>query len=242
MDIFELSRDLVYYGLEQFGKYYSEYRATVLNADDPEGLQRIKVVIPEITGTNQAYQQWVFPKSRYYGDNYGIHILPRKGDTVLITFERGDKDAPLYSFAPTQKNKVVDSNLLGNKIWLKTKSGCLILINEDTGDMSFTNKHGVKLELKGDTLFTGKIHSTLEPFVKGDTLASLLQSLLEKEVSLYTETSVQLAAQGAALNALAPGLGVPLNTLASSFSSKALELSTIITEINSIKSTICFTE
>jgi hypothetical protein len=124
---------LLYQGMEYFGRYYSSYRAYVVENEDPDGMNRIKVVIPQIT-RNSTHARWAYAKNQISGDGYGIHALPQKGDLVFIEFEFGDVKFPMWTFGHYYKGKKpteFDSPL---KYGFKTPAGQIILI-DDTEDV-----------------------------------------------------------------------------------------------------------
>lgn len=84
-------------GLEAFGRYYSYYRARVVDNKDPEFRGRIKVNCPYID-PNTNLPQWVLPMSPYAGKDHGYFFVPEIDEGVYITFEHGHKDYPLYAF------------------------------------------------------------------------------------------------------------------------------------------------
>ena len=68
--------NLLYYGLEvTIGKFYSCYRGYVIDNNDSDDLNRIKVRVPMVTRHN-IHTVWAWPKGVYGGNNYGMQILP----------------------------------------------------------------------------------------------------------------------------------------------------------------------
>jgi len=47
---YESAKTITEQGLESLGRYYSVYRAMVVNNTDPDHMNRIKVAIPEVMG------------------------------------------------------------------------------------------------------------------------------------------------------------------------------------------------
>lgn len=81
-------------GLENYGRYYSLYRANVFSNDDPQGTGRIQVVLPSIS--KKPLQEWANPVADYAGKKYGQFFPPEVGDCVWVAFECGDINYPLY--------------------------------------------------------------------------------------------------------------------------------------------------
>jgi len=82
-------------GLEALGRFYSFYRAKVVDNKDPDFLGRIKVSCPYMN-RGADLPQWVIPMSSYAGKDHGYFFVPEIGEGVWIMFERGDKDYPVY--------------------------------------------------------------------------------------------------------------------------------------------------
>lgn len=91
-----LEEKIVVEGIESLGRYYSNYRARVVNNDDPDDLNRVKVAIP---GINGGIILWAYPKGQHGGNQNGFKYLPPKiGDTVWVSFEQGDPSLPLWEY------------------------------------------------------------------------------------------------------------------------------------------------
>lgn len=73
--------------------FYGPYRATVVNASDPEDRHRVMFQAPQLMGANTS--GWALPIPAT-----GIES-PQVGEQVLVTFEGGDLAHPLY-YANTQ--------------------------------------------------------------------------------------------------------------------------------------------
>ena len=88
-------RDL---GLEYvFKRYYSVYRAEVVENKDPKKRGRIKVRVPALFG-KKTIPIFVTPKDfRNSGPNKGEFYPPTVGDWVFVEFEGGNQDYPIYS-------------------------------------------------------------------------------------------------------------------------------------------------
>lgn len=92
------------FGLENvFNRYYSSYRAKVIDNKDPEKRGRIKVKIPVLFG-DDPLPNWVLPKEfRGAGFNSskktgkGEFYPPKIDDWVFVEFEMGSLTAPMWS-------------------------------------------------------------------------------------------------------------------------------------------------
>lgn len=85
------------------------YRGIVTNNNDPEGLSRVKAVVPQVYGDGLTETDWAWPcvdppnVTVYSGGNPGIPqviartlITPLPSTGVWIAFEGGDIEYPLW--------------------------------------------------------------------------------------------------------------------------------------------------
>ncbi len=87
--------NLLRFGLEYFGRYYGMYRGLVTSNADDENRGRIKVKVPAVFGKEEL-TNWALPVFRSAGNQYGEFWPPEDGDGVLVVFENGDANYPMY--------------------------------------------------------------------------------------------------------------------------------------------------
>lgn len=111
--------------------YYGIYRAKVVQREDERQKGRIKVVIPDISGS-KGKSQWVDLCMNCAYENGGDIAVPKLGDTCWIMFEKGDLNLPVYmgNFFGAFKTPLPD-------------------YDEDTRVISWDN---CRIEMKGDTM------------------------------------------------------------------------------------------
>lgn len=186
---FAFFKDLVYLGLESFGRYYSCYRAYVNDNEDPDKLNRLKLIIPQLNGQN-IYHYWAWPKNNFAGKNYGIQLLPQKGDVVWITFEQGKPEYPIWEhgYFATDEKPTDDEDLNDpNCYWMITPKGIRLKLNDTKNYISIYNRSGdeVRLTENGVSIIAsksislGSLDSSKEPGVLGDTLYDLLTKMID---------------------------------------------------------------
>lgn len=88
---------LIEWGLEYFKKFYGLYRAEVVRIDDPQSRGRIQIRCPEV-GHAAVVNVWVDPSFPAAGLNRGMFWPPEVGDSVWVSFERGDAAKPKVYF------------------------------------------------------------------------------------------------------------------------------------------------
>jgi hypothetical protein len=180
------------YGLEFIGRYYSSYRGFVVDNNDPKGLNRLRVISPIINPYENTEGVWAYPKTNWGGKDYGIQILPQKGDMVWVSFEHGDLAFPIWEFASFGKDEKPSEFDTPLKYGFKTPAGSIIII-DDTEDAESIlvkrkgNKEYIKLELDKFTLEATEIKLGAkgdESAVMGDTLKQTLNDLITQIESL----------------------------------------------------------
>lgn len=135
-------------GVESIGRFYSKYRGVVVNNEDPTGLQRIEIVVPNI---HNGLKVWAWPVNQQGGINYGLkYFTPLPGEVVWVEFEKGNPLKALWSFHGWAIDEVPDelkSNSVagfispnGNKVILNDTDGALNISVEKAIDIGIPEK------------------------------------------------------------------------------------------------------
>lgn len=159
MNLREVFNNIIFNGLESIGKYYSSYRGYVVDNEDEDNLGRLQVKIPSVTH-NKIHPVWAYPKNQWGGKDYGMQLLPLKGEIVWIEFEHGDPRFPIWNFAHRATGEK-PIEFISSKIYgFKTPKGQLVLIDDRDGVEKIvirSNKHivieGETVVLESDKLF-----------------------------------------------------------------------------------------
>lgn len=136
--------NLLIYGLEAFGKYYSSYRGYVVDNEDPENLNRVLVRVPSVTGNN-THPKWAFPKNSFSGTGYGSQVLPRKGDLVWVEFDNGNARFPMWSHGHFTRDEKPEEFGSINIYGFKTPEGHIILLDDDGGKILIKSTNLIQL-------------------------------------------------------------------------------------------------
>jgi uncharacterized protein involved in type VI secretion and phage assembly len=80
--------------MEQGKQYWGKYRASVVTNVDPQKRGRIKVTIPDVSGSEES--GWAMPCIPVAGPGSGAFVLPPVGAGVWVEFEHGDPDYPIW--------------------------------------------------------------------------------------------------------------------------------------------------
>jgi hypothetical protein len=77
-------------------RFSGKYLATVVDNEDPKGLARIRVVVPEVFDTETT--GWCVPCSPYSGAGVGLAAVPPVGSVVFVEWTAGDTArVPIWS-------------------------------------------------------------------------------------------------------------------------------------------------
>ena len=196
MSAFEKFIDiLTRFGLEYFGLYYSKYRAFVVSNEDPEGLSRLKLLIPHIDD-KKPLQRWVAPCGVFGGLNYGVQVLPQKGDTVYVEFEKGKLSDPLWSHGYFGKDEKPKDRRNPKQFYFISPGGHEVLIDDEKNTLKVSVKNGPSFYINKDTTFIGKDDSKKQPMVLGNELTNLLDKQDEKIMGIIQAIKSAAVAPG----------------------------------------------
>lgn len=171
--------DMAYLGMEKvLGRYYSKYRAFVVENEDPEGYGRLQLMIPGVN-TN-ANEYWAWGVNQFNGPGFGGHVIPPKGTMVWVEFEMGDPGKPLWSHGSFGKPSAIPKeDQSPNIFWFKTPKGISVHLNDDTGEIIIKDKDAQIIKFSEDGIF---IQSERKIHLTGDNLEPEEFAALGKEV------------------------------------------------------------
>jgi hypothetical protein len=195
MDWVRLAKEIAYRGLESFGRYYSCYMGFVADRDDPDNLNRLRLIIPEISSTN-VYDYWALPKGLFSGEGYGVQMIPQNGDVVWVQFQSGHPNKPVWQMGYRGKNELKkDEADLTDKdcTWLITPKGHVIKINDTKNYIHIKTQKGDYVEINSNSISLvtdkkislGTLDASAEPAVLGNKNEDVhkdVQDILEKLV------------------------------------------------------------
>lgn len=173
-------------GLEYLGRYYSTYRAIVINNNDELNMNRVHVYIPSV---QNGIKIWALPKSATIGGCFhGLKLTtPLVGEVVYIEFEGGDPLRPLWSYhgwaTGETPDDLKDNNSIGlvtpegNKIYIKDVDGELYIQTNSKVNISILEGPSLKMTQKGFTFNFG------DDFSLKKTLTQILDAILQLTVT-----------------------------------------------------------
>jgi len=185
-------------GIEKFGRFYGTYSGMVQDVEDPLGLNRLLLYIPEVMGPTGDLT-WALAKGSFSGANYGAQAIPSIGDMVWVTYRHGHprhalwehgafgvdekpedfKELDTFGFITPRGTKVLlkDSD---NTILVSTPEGNSISIIEDGAKIVFKNKENISISIEGKKVKVNNQYLTI-----GDELKDILEELQE-HLSAYS--------------------------------------------------------
>lgn len=195
MDAIELIQQ---YGLEYLRRYYSLYRAVVMDNKDPDHLNRLLVRIPAV---NPDLEVWALPKNTNGGSvQYGTKgILPSIGEVVWIEFEKGYPLKPVWDYHGWAKGEVPKEleaydrigviTPYGNKIYLEDESGTLNLYIRNKINIHIQNsKNNISFEMDNDKIvFNGGENGEV---INISSFMSLVQAIIQDLTPLASGANV----------------------------------------------------
>lgn len=177
-------------------RFYGKYRGIVQDNDDPEGLGRVRALVPGVLG--EQVSPWALPCAPNAGPGVGLHAVPPPGAGVWIEFEGGDPGLPIWTggwwasgdipatetgaeVKPPQKILKSESGLMlvldddGHSATLSDGDGAnLLKISVDAGEIRVQCTAKVIVEAPQIELVEGAPH----PLVFGDDLLTYLNQLV----------------------------------------------------------------
>ena len=100
------------------GHFFGKYRGTVSDNADPTNRGRLKVNVPAVLGTVEA---WAMPCVPYAGAGVGFYSLPEPGTGIWVEFEGGDPSFPIWSGCFWGDGELPDPGGADIKIWKTEK-------------------------------------------------------------------------------------------------------------------------
>lgn len=167
----ELKDQLRSEGLESMGLFYSVYRGTVQDNNDPKNMGRLVVSCQAIYG-DELHEYWAFPRGMVAGNGTGIFWVPSVGDMVFVSCEGGNPRFPMWEYAYPLEGKQPSGATIKKKVFL-TPAGQRIELDEENDSIDITSNSGFHVKVKTDGIYIGKEDLNLAKFL--DDLFNLFQ-------------------------------------------------------------------
>lgn len=164
--------NILHYGLERYGRFYSTYRGEVTSNEDPENLGRLQISCAQLYGTEKP-EEWAWPRGNMAGAGYGVFWIPQPGDPIYVSCLNGDPRFPLWEYGWWTKNSV-PSGAKPKVYVFVTPKGQRVELNDDQNYIDIKHKDGFHVKLFADGMYLGKDDKNLGKFL--DDLFTLLEA------------------------------------------------------------------
>lgn len=188
------------------------YHGIVTDNQDPDGLGRIKVSLPELEGGADTQSDWLPVLSPFSGAEIGVFCLPELEDIVIVMFfdkelEKGVVIGSMYNqnMTPplTEENSDGDLNDDGNNAlhFVRSRSGLRIILDDTDGEEKIqllSPDAATRIEmLIGDELINIETDKDLSISAKGviSIEAEEIEFKAEKAVTIEAENIKQEASK-----------------------------------------------
>jgi hypothetical protein len=142
-------------------RFHGKYLGVVVDNDDPKGLARLRVRVPEVFGDEST--GWAMPCSPYAGSGIGLAAVPPVGSLVYVEWPAGDTTrVPIWSggawpdgdgVQDAGPDALVLTTPAGHKVVLRDESGSeAIEIEAASGAKLVLDKNGVQIEFGSQKL------------------------------------------------------------------------------------------
>ncbi|WP_143310251.1 type VI secretion system Vgr family protein [Chitinophaga vietnamensis] len=122
--------------------------ATVKDNNDPEKLGRVRVQF--FWQSPNEMSPWLRQASPAAGGGTGFHFVPEVGEEVVIGFEGGNAEMPFVLGSKFNgKSKSGYGDAQNNMKAIKTRSGNLIQLDDNSGSVTVTDKNGSTMVMDG---------------------------------------------------------------------------------------------
>lgn len=124
------------------GRWYGVFPATVSDIVDPDGMGRVKVLLPWSPDTGGGrYEVWARLATLMGGHNRGSWFIPDVNDEVLVSFEAGDARRPyvlggLWNGVDSPPESMDGGGNNFRKV-LRSRNGVKITLDDQNGQEQF---------------------------------------------------------------------------------------------------------
>lgn len=98
-------------------RFYGKYRGVVKDNQDPQGLGRVQVEVPEL---RPGVLDWALPAMPYAGNGVGFFALPPVGANIWVEFEGGYLGVPIWSGCFWVRDEIESADAVPEVIFLKS--------------------------------------------------------------------------------------------------------------------------
>lgn len=191
--------------------------AKIIDNEDSDGMDRVKVHFPWQQDNDNS--PWIRIQNPHAGNGKGFRFVPEKDEEVMIGFENGNAEKPYVIGAVFNGSGKSGSGTSSNHLKsISTKSGNSLVLNDENGSITVTDKGGNTLIMDGSGKITLKCSDSLLIDAANDI------ELKSQKIKLNASVSVDIAGK------------TTVDVAANSVVTKATTISSEATANNTIKS------
>lgn len=219
-------------------KYDGYIIGTVTENNDPDGVARIKIKIPNVLDTDQGPVPWCLPSKHSpfgQGAGYGVYGSPKIGSPVRVRFQNGDPNYPVYEadeYLKAHANvKFKDPNTWG----YKDPGGSELWVDYATGAWEWTHQSGTFFKYDGQGNMsmhvakdqTNEIVGHVDTTVQGDVVIEYQKTL---NFTVVGNTTIDI--QGSLSASVGAGATIDVQGSTSLTSSGAVNITGSVINLN----------
>lgn len=131
-------------GIESLGRFYSFYRAMVIDNVDPDHMNRLQIAIPEVQG---GIILWALPFGQHGGMKTGFKYLsPEIGDVVYVMFEYGNPSKPLWVYHGFSLGQIPEELDGPDKMGIITPNGNVLILDDTNGELKVITNGNINIK------------------------------------------------------------------------------------------------
>jgi hypothetical protein len=180
-------------------RLYGKFQGSVFDNNDPEGLGRLKALVPSVLG--EVPTGWAKPCVPYAGPTSGFYSVPPFGAGVWIEFEAGNVSMPIWAgcfwgTAELPKKPPGAPSMATTRIW-RTETGLTVVMDDmaqtiSLSDAATKNKIEVNVATNTVTIKGAAQVVSSAPVVKHGSLAASHLHVFGDELLIYLAQLVTL--------------------------------------------------
>lgn len=126
------------------GGHLGRYRGEVVDVDDPKGVGRVRVRVPQVL--SDVDSGWALPAFPATGQGAGMFAVPPVGAGVWVEFEDGDPARPVWVGGWFAEGAVPEGATPGTFV-VATPAGHVVVLDDDAKSVTITDAAGAHIVL-----------------------------------------------------------------------------------------------
>lgn len=186
---YEIIKQLRDEGMAAFGRYYGFFEAVVIDNQDPEDRERLKVQVPEIHGT-QVPEYWALPSLSAKGAASGQFWVPAKQSNVWVWFKHGNPEWPYWAHGWWIQGAAFDNakGKAGKVFGWQTPGGMKIWMDDESQTVRMQSGSGLVYEVGPEGISIGKMDGSSYKAVLGEKTVEKMSKVLDLMAKITVTT------------------------------------------------------